>query len=84
MKPNLRPMPPVETPAPSQIQYRPETDGAFQISPSTGVLAPYKNEEFRLSFHPNEVTRGLDRIKKKPQRKKCILCQHTFILTFLS
>ncbi|XP_075906627.1 deleted in lung and esophageal cancer protein 1 isoform X2 [Nelusetta ayraudi] len=55
MKPNLRPMPPIETPAPSQIQFRPETDGAFQISPFTGVLAPYKDEEFRLTFRPKEL-----------------------------
>lgn len=62
MKPNLRPMPPVESPAPSQIHFQPETDVAFQISPFTGVLAPYKNEEFLLTFRPKEVTQGLDRI----------------------
>lgn len=57
-------MPPIETPAPSQIQFRPETDGAFQISPFTGVLAPYKDEEFRLTFRPKEVTEGLDRFQR--------------------
>lgn len=69
MKPNLRAMPPVETPALSQIQFQPETDGAFQISPFTGVLAPYKNEEFLLTFRPEEVTQGLYGIK----------CQDSFL-----
>lgn len=65
MKPNLRPMPPIETPAPSQIQFRPETDGAFQISPFTGVLAPYKDEEFRLTFRPKEVKKYKTEYKEK-------------------
>lgn len=52
-------MPPVQTPALTQIHFHPETDGAFQISPFTGVLAPYKNEEFLLTFRPKEVRGGL-------------------------
>lgn len=62
MKPNLRPMPPVEAPEPSQIQFQPETDNAFQISPFSGVFAPYKEKEFLLTFRPKEVSKRKTRL----------------------
>lgn len=65
MKPNLRPMPPVETPEPSLIQFQPETDDAFQISPFTGVFAPYKEKEFLLTFRPEEVTKRETRLNNQ-------------------
>ncbi|KAM7369872.1 hypothetical protein PAMP_011162 [Pampus punctatissimus] len=55
MKPNLYPLLPGETPNPSHIHYHLATDGAFHISPQTGVLAPCQDQEFLFTFSPEEL-----------------------------
>ncbi|RVE58808.1 hypothetical protein OJAV_G00197420 [Oryzias javanicus] len=52
-QPNLCPQPPGEIPEPSQIHAA--TDDAFQISPVTGLLPPCQDQEFLLTFCPNEL-----------------------------
>lgn len=56
MKPNLRLLLPGETPELSQNQFHLAADDAFQVRPPAGVLAPYRDEEFLLTFCPKEVT----------------------------
>ncbi|XP_053198841.1 deleted in lung and esophageal cancer protein 1 [Scomber japonicus] len=55
MKPNLHPLLPGESPKPSHIHFHPATDGAFHVSPLTGILAPCQDQEFLLTFSPNEL-----------------------------
>uniref|UniRef100_A0A3B3H9W5 DLEC1 cilia and flagella associated protein n=1 Tax=Oryzias latipes TaxID=8090 RepID=A0A3B3H9W5_ORYLA len=49
-QPNLYPLPPGEVPEPSQIHFHPATDDAFRISPVAGLLPPYQDQEFLLTF----------------------------------
>ncbi|XP_071341210.1 deleted in lung and esophageal cancer protein 1 [Trachinotus anak] len=55
LKPNLRPLLPGETPAPSHIQFHLATDDTFHVSPLTGLLAPCQDQEFLLTFCPKEL-----------------------------
>ncbi|XP_078794887.1 deleted in lung and esophageal cancer protein 1 isoform X2 [Oryzias latipes] len=54
-QPNLYPLPPGEVPEPSQIHFHPATDDAFRISPVAGLLPPYQDQEFLLTFCPKEL-----------------------------
>ncbi|XP_077365596.1 deleted in lung and esophageal cancer protein 1 [Festucalex cinctus] len=55
MKPNLLPLLPGEIPEPCHIQYQPDRDDIFQISPAVGILAPCQDREFTISFVPKEM-----------------------------
>ncbi|XP_044196282.1 deleted in lung and esophageal cancer protein 1 [Thunnus albacares] len=55
MKPNLHPLLPGETPKPSHIHFHLATDGAFHVSPLTGILAPCQDQEFLFTFSPKEL-----------------------------
>ncbi|CAF87800.1 unnamed protein product, partial [Tetraodon nigroviridis] len=55
MKPNLHLLLPAQSAEPSQKQFHPATDDAFQVRPPAGVLAPCQDEEFLLTFCPKEL-----------------------------
>ncbi|XP_059183037.1 deleted in lung and esophageal cancer protein 1 [Centropristis striata] len=55
MKPNLHPLLPGETPEPGHIQFHLTTDDVFHVSPLTGMLAPCQEQEFLLTFCPQEL-----------------------------
>nr|XP_020141048.1 deleted in lung and esophageal cancer protein 1 isoform X2 [Microcebus murinus] len=54
MKPNLQPLMPGETYTMDSIKYHPDRETAFSIAPENGVLSPYTDHEFTLSFSPRE------------------------------
>ncbi|XP_061777252.1 deleted in lung and esophageal cancer protein 1 [Nerophis ophidion] len=55
MKPNLMPLLSSEVPDPSQLQYHPDREDVFQVSPASGTLAPCQDREFVFSFCPKEM-----------------------------
>ncbi|XP_043961337.1 deleted in lung and esophageal cancer protein 1 isoform X2 [Gambusia affinis] len=55
MKPNLRPLLPGETHDISHIQFHPDTNDVYHMSPPTGLLAPCQEHEFLLTFCPKEL-----------------------------
>ncbi|XP_062970663.1 deleted in lung and esophageal cancer protein 1 [Cynocephalus volans] len=55
MKPNLQPLMPGETYSMDSIKYHPDRETAFSIMPGKGVLSPYMDHEFILSFSPYEM-----------------------------
>ncbi|KAB1264561.1 Deleted in lung and esophageal cancer protein 1-like protein [Camelus dromedarius] len=55
MKPNLQSLMPGEAYSTDSIQYHPDRETAFSITPERGVLNPHADHEFILSFSPREV-----------------------------
>ncbi|XP_014331725.1 deleted in lung and esophageal cancer protein 1 isoform X2 [Xiphophorus maculatus] len=55
MKPNLRSLLPGETHEPSHIQFHPDTNDVYHMSPPSGLLAPCQEHEFLLTFCPKEL-----------------------------
>lgn len=55
IKPNLQSLMPGEACNTDSIQFYPDRETAFSITPGTGVLAPHTDHEFLLSFSPHEV-----------------------------
>ncbi|XP_047205106.1 deleted in lung and esophageal cancer protein 1 isoform X3 [Girardinichthys multiradiatus] len=55
MKPNLHPLLLREPFKPSHIQFHPDTNDVYHMSPTTGLLAPCQDQEFLLTFCPKEL-----------------------------
>uniref|UniRef100_A0A8C3G8Z5 DLEC1 cilia and flagella associated protein n=2 Tax=Cyclopterus lumpus TaxID=8103 RepID=A0A8C3G8Z5_CYCLU len=55
MTPNLHPFLPGEIPEPSHIQFHLAADDVFHVSPITGVLTPFQDQEFLFTFCPKEL-----------------------------
>ncbi|XP_010980368.3 deleted in lung and esophageal cancer protein 1 isoform X2 [Camelus dromedarius] len=55
MKPNLQSLMPGEAYSTDSIQYHPDRETAFSITPERGVLNPHADHEFILSFSPREL-----------------------------
>ncbi|XP_054893916.1 deleted in lung and esophageal cancer protein 1 [Poeciliopsis prolifica] len=55
MKPNLQPLLPGETHKLSHIQFHPDTNDVYHMSPPTGFLGPCQDQEFLLTFCPKEL-----------------------------
>uniref|UniRef100_A0A669QRK1 DLEC1 cilia and flagella associated protein n=1 Tax=Phasianus colchicus TaxID=9054 RepID=A0A669QRK1_PHACC len=55
IKPNLQPILPEETAHSVTLEYNRETELAFSLSPEQGVLLPYSDHDFTLTYTPQEV-----------------------------
>lgn len=55
MKPNLQSLMPGESYSMDSIQYHPDRETAFSITPERGMLNPHTDHDFILSFSPHEV-----------------------------
>lgn len=55
MMPNLQALMPGEPFNPDNIKCNPDRETAFAIAPERGVLTPYADHEFILSFSPHQV-----------------------------
>lgn len=58
MMPNLQALMPGETYSPDSIKCHPDRETAFAMTPERGILTPYADHEFILSFSPHQVTRS--------------------------
>ncbi|XP_019583174.2 deleted in lung and esophageal cancer protein 1 isoform X3 [Rhinolophus sinicus] len=55
MKPNLQSLMPGESYCMDSIQYHPDRETAFSITPERGMLNPHTDHDFILSFSPHEL-----------------------------
>ncbi|XP_031463677.1 deleted in lung and esophageal cancer protein 1 isoform X2 [Phasianus colchicus] len=55
IKPNLQPILPEETAHSVTLEYNRETELAFSLSPEQGVLLPYSDHDFTLTYTPQEM-----------------------------
>nr|KAF6335071.1 DLEC1 cilia and flagella associated protein [Pipistrellus kuhlii] len=53
--PNLQALMPGEAHSPDRIKNHPDTDTAFAMTPEQGILSPYADHEFILSFSPHQL-----------------------------
>uniref|UniRef100_A0A8C3AH22 DLEC1 cilia and flagella associated protein n=1 Tax=Cyclopterus lumpus TaxID=8103 RepID=A0A8C3AH22_CYCLU len=65
MTPNLHPFLPGEIPEPSHIQFHLAADDVFHVSPITGVLTPFQDQEFLFTFCPKEVQKTTNTYNRK-------------------
>ncbi|NXT81600.1 DLEC1 protein, partial [Zapornia atra] len=55
IKPNLKPLIPEETADFKKLKYNQDTESAFSLNPGQGVLLPQADEEFILTYTPQEL-----------------------------
>ncbi|NWT98482.1 DLEC1 protein, partial [Urocynchramus pylzowi] len=54
-KPKLKPFIPEETAAFTEVKNNPDPESAFSLNPNQGVLLPYADHEFILTYAPREL-----------------------------
>ncbi|NXT57877.1 DLEC1 protein, partial [Pluvianellus socialis] len=55
MKPNLKPLIPEENSDFIQLKYNQDTESAFSLNPEQGLLLPHADQEFILTYTPQEL-----------------------------